>query len=263
MGVTPSRHALFVPPPPASSPGLAGGLRAWLEDGVAEASNDLPRLVSYDAPAPHGAMDPAGLLLERMTFAAFRLVVTGISLRRPFDDVVGALSADSDAAAILDALGGLRRTERAALRAAICARAEVFHARMGAIPPALLPATRHVVTVPLAGGRVVLRATADLSLRTTRPGPSPAAGAVTLVRIRRAGDQASDPARALRFLALLETVRSGTPPRHLVDLDPDTGARTLVPTTLSALREAVHDTLHLLSPTSAESTRERLSGRAA
>jgi hypothetical protein len=79
-----------------------------------------------------------------------------------------------------------------------------------AFAPAWLPRTNDKVAIPLAGGRVVLCGVFDLLLGTRSPGTASlcAVGLST-------GGRWAQARTTLHYLALLETLRSGTPPFRL------------------------------------------------
>ncbi len=84
--------------------------------------------------------------------------------------------------------------------------------------PAWLPRTDDRVAIPLAGGRVVLRGTFDLLVGAPLPGTATlcAVGLTT-------GGRWAEARTALHYLALLETLRSGTPPFRLALLHSSAG----------------------------------------
>ncbi len=81
-----------------------------------------------------------------------------------------------------------------------------------------MPRTDDRVATPLAGGRVVLHGVFDLLVGLPRPGTASlcALGVST-------GRPWAWQRRSLHYLALLETLRSGTPPFRLALLESATG----------------------------------------
>jgi hypothetical protein len=84
--------------------------------------------------------------------------------------------------------------------------------------PGWLPRTDDRIAIPLAGGRVVLHGVADLLVGVPQPGVA----SLCALGLTTGGPWARE-RRSLHFLALLETLRSGTPPFRLALLESATG----------------------------------------
>lgn len=210
-------------PRPRFDPGLAGGLRAWLEDGAAELvgvrGEDAPPLFlgpgrlleDPGAPAPWLATDSDPYPMEWVTTclvrALFGQLVTVGSLGDPLSDAVDALRTHPRRADMVQHIEGLSAPERAALSASLARHAAHLVDLTPRFAPGWLPRTNDRVTIPLAGGRVVLSGTFDLLVGAPVPGTSTlcAVGLTT-------GGRWAQARSTLHFLALLETLRSGTPP---------------------------------------------------
>lgn len=254
------------PPRPPVDHGLAGGLRAWLEDGIAGVGRPdhrgarvgrtgrperpavvrdgtLVRGVALARPGAFGLRE----LRACLTRMIFRLTLVQGPLRHPleFEEALCAMSVTEDGPDLLDAVGRLRPRERASLRAFARARASAISAQWQPVPAAWLPRTGESLHVPLGGGAVVLRATADLVLARP-PGGGVSACLVRLHDERRGPLDAGQAHRARRALALSETLRSGAPPWRVATYDP--GARRLDcdEVTEALLADAVHDALDAL-----------------
>ncbi len=259
---------------PTVDRGLAGGLRAWLEDGIAGVGDDDPG--RSDAGRTHHGGSAAGragtaprralvrdgttarslTLAHRGTFgvrdlrawltrAIFRLTVVQGPLRHPFEDALCAISVTEHGPDLLDAVSRLRAGERADLRAFARARASAISSQWHPVPAAWLPRTGERLQVPLGGGAVVLRATADLVLGR----PSDGTASVCLVRLhdqRRDQSGTVQAERARRALALAETLRSGAPPWRVASYDPGEGRLSCDDVGPELLAEAVRDVLHAL-----------------
>lgn len=246
---------------PRVDAGLAGGLRAWLEDEVA-ALAPRPRrgrLVVHDALATGalatvsegaGAGRPrvvagrsseriAGRIAERIARMIFRLVVTDGAPLHPFEDALAALAVCEGGPELLEAVRLLPSPARAALRIAAHTCAATTAAQWRRAPAAWLPRTGERRRVALGGGDVVLRATADLVLGR----PAARTASVCLVRVRTDGATTSavGDVRALRFLALLETVCSGAAPLRVASYRPASGTLVCEEVTDTFLTEAVGD----------------------
>jgi hypothetical protein len=201
-------------------PGLAGGLREWLEDGVAGPAAELgpdavPVVIGASAVAgvvgtagTAGVRDPSiPLVRAAMVTALFRQLVTTGHFGDPFHDALDTLAADDRDAELAAFASRLRPDEREVLADQVRAEAMTMSTRWPRIPPAWLPRTGDRMTVPLAGGRVVLAGVADLVLGA----PPVDRSSVCLVEVRTSAP-AEEHRRARTFLGLLETLRSGAAP---------------------------------------------------
>jgi hypothetical protein len=221
---------------PSFDPGLAGGLRAWLEDaayGVVASRGDLapplvlgPRQVlgPGTAPADAGPSDVGlsqELVASRLVHALFRrLVVDGV-LDDPLGDALDACRAEGPGgagAATVAAVEAMDEPTRAALGAVVTTHAAHLTDLVPRFAPAWMPRTDDRVAIPLAGGRIVLHGTFDLLV-----GPPPAGTAsLCALGLCTGGSWASE-RRSLHYLALLETLRSRTPPFRLALLETSSG----------------------------------------
>jgi len=203
-------------------PGLAGGLREWLEDGLAAAANALPAGAPPVVVGPRSlrvvAADPTrgtpdltlpvarGALVE----AVFRLLVTGGHVGDPVAEAAEALAVDRRGAAVLAFVEGLAPAQRASLHAEVVGHAAALRTGWPTIPPSWLPRTRDRISVPVAAGRVVLTGGIDLALG------SPSAGRASVCLVTLASGPRHRAHRADRhYRGLLETLRSGAPPARL------------------------------------------------
>lgn len=235
--------------PPVDA-GLAGGLRAWLEDaavavaGLGREQRITPDAVSGARPGRGlGGRDAEGSRTTRRLLArtVFRLVLAGCPLRHPLEDALCALSVTGAADAVLAAMQAMARRERAALRAAVESDATTIASQWRRPPAAWLARPAERLTVPLAAGAVALEASVDLALGT----PSRGVASVCLVDVR-AGQSPAPDACERRFLALVETLRSGAPPYRVATYDAATGSLVVDDVDEALLVTAVHDVLGML-----------------
>lgn len=248
---------------PVVDPGLAGGIRAWLEDAAAAPPGpEVPTTVRLGgcgrlvACRPHSALSFSARAGEpvagrcrvatedvhaAIVGALFRIVLTTGPRRLTFDDAVAALAVDDRCAAIVEAIGHLPRDARASLRDAVRLEAATIASQWAPPPAAWLPRTEERVTVPLAGGRVVLRATAHLMMGA----PADGRASVCALRLQTRGAARSNPS-GRRFLALLETLRSGAAPFRVASYEPAHARLTVDDVTDDLLFDAVADVLHVL-----------------
>lgn len=219
----------------AVDPALAGGLRAWLEDGVSALVPPDGRVVVSDA--------ATGL---RPAFARIllRLALSGVVPARPFDDALGACAAAGSGSWLVASVAGLRAHQLAALRREAAADAATIAARWRRPPSGWLPRTCERICVPLAGGAVELRATADLVLGA----PAQGTASVCLVGVAagdpaRASARETHASRARRFLALVETLRSGAAPFRVATYHSESGVLVADDVSGGMLRRAVREVL--------------------
>jgi hypothetical protein len=203
---------------PRFDPGLGGGLRAWLEDAAslivqargeeASALHLGTRAFAGDGVGGASATGGSGdLITPTLVHALFRqLVVTG-SVGDPLSDALHAVrvaGGRDDVVLEVERLGARQRQELAARVGTHVGR---LRRLLPPLQPLWLPRTAERVSVPLAGGRVVLHGVFDLLIGA----PEPGAAALCAVALATSGPW-SVARRRLHLLALLETIRSGTPP---------------------------------------------------
>jgi hypothetical protein len=213
---------------PRFDPALAGGLRAWLEDGaselVAARGEDAPPLflgprllwdgssaavgaALVEPAAPESAAYPAELVQSCLVRALFRQMVTTGQVGDPMADALAALRVDPGRSAMVGQIEEMGPAERASLAASL----DTHVAHLVNLTPRFaagwLPRTHDRVAIPLAGGRVVLGGVFDLLVGAPIPGTATlcAVGLTT-------GGRWAQARMALHYVALLETLRSGTPP---------------------------------------------------
>jgi hypothetical protein len=213
---------------PRFDPGLAGGLRSWLEDGASELvavrGEDAPPLflgprLLWDAstaavgaamvePASlENAVYPVELVQSCLVRALFRQMVTTGQVGDPMADALNALRVDPGRVDMVRQLDAMNHKERASLAASL----QTHVAHLVNLTPRFaagwLPRTHDRVAIPLAGGRVVLGGVFDLLVG------APIRGTATLCAVGlTTGGRWAQARMALHYLALLETLRSGTPP---------------------------------------------------
>jgi len=234
---------------PRVDTGLAGGLREWLEDGLAPAaaslrSDMMPLVVDRWAASgstavggtPVGGTPVGGVAASRaaaaggagtgiagtgsvepvptvrslhgsMLRALFAQVVTTGQIDDPIADAVGAMAITEHGHSQVTFYRNLPAKERDSLERQVRSEASMLLARWPSIPRAWLPRVGDAISFPLAGGRVVLRGMLDLAL-----GPPPGDRSSACVVDVRFGERRSEHGHDRRFLALLETLRSGGAP---------------------------------------------------
>jgi hypothetical protein len=217
---------------PPVDPGLAGGLRDWLEDGLAGPAGDvfdhnlpvrvskkgLSQVVTCEAQLVADREVPAGVTPElargSLVDALFRQWVTVGVVEDPVGDALAALAAEGDRDGTVAFVVGLDPGERAGLAAEVTAHTAVVTGGWPVPSPAWLPRTQERLVVPLVGGRIVLSGVVDLALGD----PAGESASVCLVEVK-SGRRRAD----LHFYALLETLRSGAPPFRVATYYTGTG----------------------------------------
>jgi hypothetical protein len=222
---------------PRFDPGLAGGLRAWLEDGAgaltARRGDDAPPLhlgprlllghadqnsSSRQGPSRQREDYPSQVVTSYLVHALFRQLVTTGSVGDPLTDALDALGLHPNRAGLVRHVGLLDRRARSELRAELTNQIGHLRELTPHFAPGWLPRTDDRVAIPLAGGRVVLCGVFDLLVGA----PDPGQASLCALQLTSGGPWAF--ARTtLHYLALLETLRHGIPPFRLGLLDSAVG----------------------------------------
>ncbi len=217
-------------------PGLAGGLRAWLEDGVCALGACIPdggrpividkrslAMCAHDPGDPdrggHGSPTPTvamacGALIETL----FRQLITTGRIQEPFAEARAALACQRRyrrISAFIDSLGDRQRRD---LATEVERQAGILVRLWPPIPPRWFPRTQERLCVPLCGGRVLLVGIVDLMVGV----PMSDRASVGLVEVK-SGERHHSHRTDLSFYALLETIRSGAPPSRLATFYARTG----------------------------------------
>ncbi|HEY2215802.1 MAG TPA: hypothetical protein VGH31_12180, partial [Acidimicrobiales bacterium] len=160
---------------PRFDAGLAGGMRAWLEDAASELARARgegaePLVLGSRALGPETAQltqvsnDPIGpeLITAVLVRALFRqIVLTGL-VADPFGDALGALRVEPGREALIRQIEQMAATDRSVLAASLDLHADHLRQLTPRFAPAWLPRTADRIAIPLAGGRVVLSGVFDL-----------------------------------------------------------------------------------------------------
>jgi hypothetical protein len=150
---------------------------------------------------------PLELVQSCLVRALFRQMVTTGQVGDPMSDALHALAVDPGRSDMVRQIDAMSHPQRASLAASL----QVHVANLVSLTPRFaagwLPRTHDRVAIPLAGGRVVLGGVFDLLVGAPVPGTATlcAVGLTT-------GGRWAQARMALHYLALLETLRSGTPP---------------------------------------------------
>ena len=206
---------------PRFHPGLAGGLRAWLEDGASELvlarGDDAPPLflgprLLWSGAGSSGVLSdpdpyPMRLLQSCLVRSLFRQMVTTGRVGDPMTDALDALRVDPNRRDMVRHIEELDEGRRVTLAAALTTHVAHLVNLTPRFAPGWLARTDDWAAIPLAGGRVVLCGVFDLLVGAPLPGTA------TLCAIGlTTGGRWAQARMALHYLALLETLRSGSPP---------------------------------------------------
>ena len=216
---------------PRFDPGLAGGLRAWLEDAayevVAAGGEHAPALFLGPRQllgSPSERREQCGgehlsdeVVLSRLVHALFRQLVHTGEIDDPLGDALEALRA-GEGEAVVRHVESLPSSARSALAEAVASHAANLHSQLPRFAPGWMPRTDDRVATPLAGGRVVLHGVFDLIVGLPQPGTA----SLCALGLATGGPWAWH-RRSLHYLALLETLRSSTPPFRLALLESTAG----------------------------------------
>ena len=213
---------------PRFDPGLAGGLRAWLEDAaydvVAARGEHAPplflgprQLLGFPEERRHDDTVTDHLVLSRLVHTLLRQLVHTGEIDDPLADAVDGLRASGADAAVRH-VESLPEAARATLAETLALHARNLSRLVPRFAPGWMPRTDDRVAIPLGGGRVVLHGVFDLVVGL----PQPRTASLCALGLSTGGPWASE-RRSLHYLSLLETLRSGAPPFRLALLESATG----------------------------------------
>jgi len=215
---------------PLVDPGLSGGLRDWLEDGLcslplgSQAPLIVNKQVLRDALARRDRRNAGpqaitgSMALGALMDALFRQLVTVGHIDDPMRDGLDALRVDPRRSEVVDFVHGLAGQELADFEDELETQSAILLSRWPRLSPAWLPRTQERIAVPLAGGDVVLVGVIDLIVGA----PSGGRASVGLIEVKSGRSRIED-REDLRFYALLETLRSGAAPFRVATFYTRTG----------------------------------------
>jgi hypothetical protein len=210
---------------------LAGGVRAWLEDAAsalaAARGDDVPPLylgprllLGHAGWSSSGQRDdyPAQVVISYLVHALFRQLVSSGSVGDPLTDAIDALSVQPKRAGLVRHVTSLDGRAKTALASELTSQIGHLQDLTPHFAPGWLPRTDDRVAIPLAGGRVVFCGVFDLLVG------APVAGQASVCALQLTSGGPWAIARAsLHYLALLETLRNGSPPFRLALVDSAVG----------------------------------------
>jgi hypothetical protein len=249
-------------PRPVVDPGLAGGLRDWLEDGLVDAvaalgpgedvvqvnKESISQVLVCEAHLVARRLAPrvinADLVRGSLVDALFRQWVTTGMVGDPWGDALAAFDVEGDRDGIIAFVAGLPVPLRRRMMDEVAQHAVSIVERWPVPSPAWFPRTQERLEVPLCGSRVVMAGVVDLVLG----GPAEQRASVCLVELK-SGARRVEHRGDLHFYALLETLRSGVPPFRIATYYSATGELDAEPvgedTLVSALGRVLDATTRL------------------
>ena len=157
--------------------------------------------------------------MARLVHALFRRGVTDGYIDDPLRDALDVLRAEGPhGARTAEYVEAMSEPARSALGVVVSSHAAHLVDLVPRLSASWMPRTDDRVALPLAGGRVVLHGVFDLLVGVPQPGTASLCALGLSV-----GGSWARARRSLHYLALLETLRSGTPPFRLALLETGSG----------------------------------------
>ncbi len=240
-------------PRPPVDPGLAGGLRDWLEDGLAPSVAKLPaehevvrinkeslnQVLVCEAHLTACRLAPRTVTVElsrgSLVDALFRQWVTVGEIGDPWADALAALEVEGDRDGVVRFVTDLPAAARRRLVDEVAQHAAGIVQRWPVPSPSSMARTQERLDIPLCGGRVVLAGVVDLVLG----GPARDEASVCIVELK-SGARHVEHRGDVHLYALLETLRSGAPPFRIATYYSATGELDVEPVGEDAMVSALH-----------------------
>jgi hypothetical protein len=233
---------------PALASGIAGGLRAWLNDACFERAPRDGGHVVITKKMVAGSTYPSSpaltyeLVRGTLVAALFRLFVTAGPVAKPFEDAYDVLVSEPQHEALERFITALPERDRRGLSRELTLHARNLERRWPTLSPTWMPRTAVSLATSLHGGAVTLRGVVDLVIGVPqRDRPS-----LCFVSLRSTPLHTSH-RDELRFLGLIETLRSGVPPFRLATYSTLTGEIQAEYVTEELLRTAVDATISAIA----------------
>ncbi len=225
----------------------ATGLRAILEDGLAEVSDRFSRTsplvitaanVVRHADAIDIARAPIGRLRGALVAQLVRLIAVGHRSDNAFDDALRAWRVDRPSRELRSTLDDLDADGRARLATEVSAHAATLARALATVPAAWSVRTALRSRLPLAGGAVVLSDVIDLVI-----GNSTESTASTVLVDVTTSPIGTSAARLMRYHALVHTLRTSVTPWRVAMFSTATGELASDDVDVTVLGAAVDDVL--------------------
>jgi len=235
---------------PAPDTTSAARRRAELELGVSEILGEAvpgtPVIIYASSlrasPRTRDLHDSArGRVRGTLVSLLLRLHAVGADVGDPFDDAICAWRAEGPAPELLGLVEALDPDERARLATDVTAHYVTLTRALGEVPAGWAARTAQRASLRLGAGRVLARDTVDLVVGSS--GDDVATVALLDVTTAPLGEGAE---RALRYHALVETLRTSVVPRRSAMLSTATGEFWVRDVDADLLERSVHDVLGTL-----------------
>lgn len=230
---------------PMVDPNLAGGVRAWLEDGLHERFGaqwrGTLRLSSSDVAPAAGASGALPVLRGALVAQLVALHVAGVTIDGAFHVAIEAMRSSGQEDQRLGELARLDEDDLAKLRVEVAAHDQVLRSSLHELPTRWSPRCGVRLGLALAGGRVHCTGRVDLALGAR--GGSHASTCLV--------DVTTSPLDVrhetlCRYLALLETLRTGEQPLRVAVLSTAEASCLVEDVDAGLLADAVTDVLDVL-----------------
>jgi len=203
----------------------SAGIRATLADGIysilGEARPTTPYVIrpsSFRRDVVASSYTPFGRMRGALITQLMRLIAIDFPINDLFADAVTAWRASEGASELVEVFAGLDDDEMARLATDVVAHGVVLQQRLGTPPSSWSPRTAVRSAIRLGGGGVILRDHIDLVIGSANGIGS----GVALIDITTSTlDESME--RALRFHAVVETLKTGLAPRFVATLSTATG----------------------------------------
>jgi len=187
------------------------------------------------------AYTPYGRMRGALLTQTMRLRMVNYISHDPFRDAVSAWRASEGASELVDYFDAIDDDERARLATDVAAHSVVLQQRIGDIPPQWRPRTAVRARLRLADGQVELRDHVDLAIGSMSAGTGNALVDMTSSVLDKNVE------RALRFHALVDSLRAGVAPRFVAALSTATGDVWRVVVDDDLLQRAMYELLDVIS----------------
>ncbi len=224
--------------------GLAGGLRAWLNDACFQArdASETPLVITKKMVVGGRKSLPSTLTYAfvrgALVATLFRLFVTSGKSENPFADACAVLFSEPQHQETANFVATLAARDLRGLEREIVLHARNLESRWPVLSPTWMPRTGVAMAAALDGGRVILRGMADLAIGQ----PNKEVPSICLVSVRSTPLHHAH-REELRFLGLIETLRSGVPPFRLATYSTLTGEVLAEAVTEELLKNTVMNTI--------------------
>jgi hypothetical protein len=229
----------------------AAGLRATLEDHVFELFGPerraTPTVISSATLRGSGQVSelfdsPLGRARGILISTVFRLLVTHVHVQDPYDDALTAWRGEHPRDELVELLTHFDHDQVARLRADVHAHYCTLVRGVGPIPSSWLPRTSQRARQSLGGGSVELRDVVDLVVGSTHGDVA----SVALVDITTS-PLGAGAERALRYHALVQTLRTSIVPLRTVAFSSATGELWVLDVDHELLTRSLEDLVQALA----------------